>query len=209
MAPVITKTTCELYKLRGLPHMGWADISIDAAEQHGRISVSSDWGNFANFWSHCGRPFKEFLAEIDIGYFAGKIKMNEWFDHEATVKGLFKNVLQWRREGEIDKENARLMWSKIDDLQYECNENAFTLTAYEDNRLWTRYDGGDFPILHGIDPMFRSFWQDCWLFFLEYLKTENDQLPRCGKTCATINEYEVGCCSLLAGHTGVCYQFGG
>lgn len=173
MAPVVTKTTCELYKLRGLPHMGWADISIDAAEEHGRISVSSDYGNFANFWSHCGGPFKPFLASLDIGYFAGKIGMNKWFDHDKTMKSLRSDVLGWRKEKTIDKDLAREFWDKLEELQYEGNEHAFCNIAYNCDPLWARYDACDFPLYYTIDPMFRNFWENCWPVFLKALEDEN------------------------------------
>ncbi len=211
MEPTVTKTTCELYKLRGLPHLGWADIAIDAAAEHGRISVSSDWGNFANFWSHCGGPFKDFLASLDISYFAGKVGMDKWFDHEKTLKHLRRDILLGRRgeQGEpLSKDKARKLWDDIEYLEDEGNEQAFGMRLYENDDLYRRYDGCDFPIYTSIDPRFRAFWKDCWPVFLEYLKNEVAPTP-CGGVCATRNEYEQGRCTLDAGHAGSCYQAGG
>lgn len=207
MAPVITKTTCELYKIRGLPQLGWAGISIDAAEEHGRISVSSDYGNFANFWSHCGMPFKKFLANIEIGYFAGKVGLDRWFDHERTVKELRTDILQRRRERGLTKEVAALAWDKVvNELAYESNEAPFLAIAYNCDALWGMYDGGEFPIRTTIDPMFQSFWKNCWPVFLEYLKQEELPPELCRNPCSTRNEYEVGRCNLPVGHAGGCRE---
>jgi hypothetical protein len=211
MAPVVTKTTCELYKLRGLPHNGWADITIDAAEEHGRIQIASDWGNWSFFWSHCGGPFKDFLPGLDIGYVAGKFGANKWFDHEKSLRELKRDLLLGRRGEQgnpLSKEKARELWEEVDRLQDEGNETAFGMRLYNNDDLFSRYDGCDFPIYYGIDPGFRNFWRDCWPVFLEYLKNERPPDP-CGKPCATQREYEIGRGILDVGHPGSCYHVGG
>lgn len=170
--PTITKSTCELYKLRGLPHSGWADITIDAADHHGRIQIASDWGNWSYFWSACGGPFKEFLPHISIDYTAGKFGADSWFDAEATVKTFKQYVVQNQRSGEISKETSKAITSELQWLDGLSRRDEFCAALERDcTELMRMYEY--MPDMQtDIHPMFRNFWRDCWPVFLAELASE-------------------------------------
>src|SRR5665648_835244 len=92
----IEKTTVECYKIRHKSGMYWADITIDSLGKQGRISISSDYGNYANFWGACGCEFKEFLTGLNLGYAAGKFGADRWFDLDATLKGYKRDLIEHR-----------------------------------------------------------------------------------------------------------------
>ena len=49
----VTKSTVEVYKIRS-NEFAWADITIDASGNKGRISIASDYGSWQNYWGACG-----------------------------------------------------------------------------------------------------------------------------------------------------------
>lgn len=61
----------ERYSLK-TPEGGWlGDVVITA---DGRYFSITDWGNFAYIWNSIGdRSFKDFLLDINVDYFAGKM----------------------------------------------------------------------------------------------------------------------------------------
>ena len=83
----VTKSTCEVYKLRHECGMYWADITLDCASKSGRIQIASDYGSWQNFWSCCGCSFKEFLTRLDMQYTAGKFGAE---DNQGDVTPQFK-----------------------------------------------------------------------------------------------------------------------
>ncbi len=80
----ITKSTCEVYKLRHECGMYWADITLDCGEKSGRIQIASDYGTWQNYWGCCGCSFKEFLTRLDVEYTAGKFRARNAEDREIT-----------------------------------------------------------------------------------------------------------------------------
>lgn len=171
----VTKTTCELYKIRELPHSGWANITIDAAGHHGRIMIASDYGDWQYFWSHCGMPFKEFLQGLDSGYVAGKFGCgNSYFDVDRTVGRYKADIIERRRDDGMTKAAAREVWGELTWLT-SSQLPEFCLMLEREGRAVMRFYDGTPPLVQTVDPWFRNFWRDCWPVLLETLAAEKAQ----------------------------------
>ncbi len=174
----ITKTVCELYKIRELPHHGWADITIDAAEHHGRIQIASDWGNWSYFWSHCGGPFKELLPSLEIGYVAGKFGCGRWFDEDKTLESYRKDVIRYRKNGTLDRHDAKQLYREISYLEGNSRESHFCTALERDAPALMKFFEYAPNLCYGIDPMFKNFWRDCWPVFLDTIRAETSAQQR-------------------------------
>jgi len=162
-----TKSTVECYKIRGLAHGAWADITVDADANTGRIQIASDYGSWENYWGACGCPFKEFLIGLDMHYAAGKFGAGRWFDHEATINAIKADIDEYARD---DEERNGMMeeWAALED----CTEvNSFCMIAFQSDYLRKLWDTGP-DIKKTIDPSFRKFWENAWPVFIEELKKE-------------------------------------
>lgn len=175
----IEKTTVECYKIRH-PQTGmyWADITIDSMGSKGRISISSDFGNYANFWGACGKGgFKNFLTEINIDYAADKFGADRWFDLDSTLNGYKRDVMQNRREENIDAERAREIWDEIKELECCSSEGEFTGQMWNSPKLMKFYDHCP-DIDRSITPQFRKFWETVWPVFINQIKSEIEEIQQ-------------------------------
>jgi hypothetical protein len=167
----IKKSSIEVYYIRPKGHhCGWADISIDEGEKSGRVSISSDYGNWAYYWGACGSGFKQFLIALDIHYAAGKFGSGSYFDHEATMKKIRTDILNARREDFLTKDKAREMWDSLTDLE-DCNSKETFVTLCWYSPIMELYDTGP-NIISTIEPGFRRFWETTWKSFISELKNE-------------------------------------
>jgi hypothetical protein len=64
----------------------WANFTIDAIEETGRIIVSSCYCNFQNYWGACGCCFKEFLTTLDMDYVAKNVGMKVYHEELDVYK---------------------------------------------------------------------------------------------------------------------------
>lgn len=170
----ITKQQVTVYKMRGLEHGNWADFTIDEGEKAGRISISSDWGNWANYWGACGESFKKFLCSLDIYYFAGKVGESNWLDTEKTVKCWKKTILERRRENSIDENLARFAFDELKDADENYSGSDFIYAVYNCDNLLKALEY-DKNTQTDVSPSFRNFWEKAWLPFIAYLKKEPNQ----------------------------------
>lgn len=169
----IEKSKVECYKIRH-PKTGmyWADITLDVMDKQGRISISSDFGNYANFWGACGSGgFKDFLTKIDQWYAGDKFRADQWFDLDATIEGYKRQVLFSRHEGHIKAERARDIFNEIKELEGCSGESEFVGQMWNSNELMRFYDGCP-EMTRTITPRFRKFWETVWPVFIDQLKQE-------------------------------------
>ncbi len=168
---IITKTQVECYKIRYEKQDYWADITIDSGDNSGRLSISSDYGNWAYYWGSCGKSFKEFLISLNIHYCAGKFGCDRYFDSEATIKLYKRQILQERRIDCISQEEAREMFNEIKELDDCDDESYFIHKMFESHKLMRYYDGCP-DIVKIISPSFKRFWDKPWKDFVDQLKKE-------------------------------------
>lgn len=168
----ISKSQVEVYKIRNAEHGAWADITIDAKGNTGRISISSDYGDWAYYWGSCGCPFKEFLCGLDLGYVSGKFRADNHFDLNATIQAWKEPVLEYRRKGYIDAEEARELFDEILKIDEEApNMISIQHMVFNTEHLFRFFEGMP-HLVTDIEPGFRIFWNNIWKPFTEELKKE-------------------------------------
>lgn len=166
---IITKTKVEVYKMRS-KDFAWADITIDAKETTGRISIASDYGNWQNYWGACGTSFKKFLQEINIDYCATKFGANKWFDLDKTVAGLKERISDFS-ESKSQKKNLLKELKTLANVS--CLEE-FIQVAQECNAIMYMEDYMP-DVVYSIEPGFKRFWNEIWPVFLEELQKESSK----------------------------------
>lgn len=180
--PIITKKVVECYQLRGVNQSsGWADITIDAAGSRGRVSISSDYGSYQNYWNSCGKPFKKFLLDLNMEYAADKFGADRHFDHAGTMEIYRLSVLERRRSEGISKEKARKVWDEIKSLNTCWYEEDFKSKLNECSNLLAYFDWCP-EFSRGVTPRFKKFWKECWLVLCEELKKEIQGEVNCYET---------------------------
>lgn len=184
----ITKSKIDVYKIRQPDGFGWADIAIDAGwlessrdkQNCFRISISSDYGNWAFFWSHPGKCWRKFLISIDMHYAANKFDASKWFDIEATARHLKAAIARKERaRGEVTKA-AREAFSEIElaEEEYHNSKDLFFrhLAESEWQEYWGEYWLDQLEMITSVDPRFNTFWREIWPAFTDELKSEIESL---------------------------------
>lgn len=168
----VFKSTVELYKVRGVKNGGWADITIDAHNKTGRISISSSHGDWAYYWGACGCPFKEFLIGLDIHYTAGKFGEGHHLDLSATIKEWKREVLTYRRQEMIEEDFARDLWLEIEEIESEHPDmEGVKYMLWNTVHLLRWFDSSP-NLVEDIAPSFYFFWENIWPVFINEIRTE-------------------------------------
>jgi len=92
---------------------------VDTRGGYYMLAIESSFGNgYAYAWSHPGKSFKQFLADLidDPWYVAGKMCQGDGsqVDWEKTCLHLRGLICQSRRQGECSAEEARNSWPDFD-----------------------------------------------------------------------------------------------
>lgn len=106
----------------------WVTVFIEL-DRKGNGFTFSMVGSFVDgghYWSSPGSNWRSFLKSLDCDYFGGKILAGGYrvFDPDATLTHARQKIIQWRKEGHLNEEQARSMWDELrlreDDLMHEC-----------------------------------------------------------------------------------------
>jgi hypothetical protein len=173
----IRASTARVYKVRN--SKTWAAVTIDEWSGGGRLDIQSDDGNFAYAWSSTGTPtLREFLLQLSYDYFMGKTHPNNGrcFDFEATIERIKSDILESRRTGELDKDEARERWSDIEGMDYTQSEDAFHRDLIEFDWGYGYCDYSSVGIFKD-DPHCRRFWSGPWAALKAHWREELDE-PR-------------------------------
>lgn len=123
----VTKETMDCYRVRA--NGEWATICVrewtvgdcqltsEKIRYCGEILIHSTFGSWGNSWTHCGCRFKKFLTFADFDYVFTKFMgadLNR-FDGEKSLKSLYRRIIEARRDGSLDKEDARELWAEVHD----------------------------------------------------------------------------------------------
>lgn len=164
----VEKGTATVYKLRqGNMGLGWADITIREWPAGGSIDIQSDYGNYSYFWNSIGkRTFKEFLLGLNPGYFFGKCMGKEYdvYDPEKTERWVKELVIERRKDGDLNKEEARDCWNEIQFIDFG-SADAYYYSASDRTSLWEMCFGEDYHSLpHATKPhpQAEAFWEVIW-----------------------------------------------
>lgn len=105
---------------------GWLVVTF--CEERGSIQIQSDWGNAAFIWLHTGvegqDKVKRFFAYAGVDYILNKFSydqpnLKDVIDADKTQREVKYYILERRREGWIEKDEAREAWDDIELYQDE------------------------------------------------------------------------------------------
>lgn len=150
----------------------------------GTICVYSDWGQYGHWWGPRGRgtrTLREFLAQCNPEYIMDKFSYDKphYFDEDASIRAIKKDILEARRKRDIDKEQAEDFWDIVEhDLDgASCTTSSewfYHLSMNAENIIDTLYGGvgPEVPSVHGYHPQLQAFMKECWPIFIEACKKE-------------------------------------
>lgn len=164
----ITKTQIECYKIRS-GKGAWADITIDAQGNTGRIQIASDYGSWQYYWGACGERFKRFLADLDIYYAAGKFGEGNWFDLDKTIENLKSRIKEY--SADYPEKKAELK-SELKELKDSSCKEEFVAKMWQSPEI-LEMEGHNPEMITDVSPSFKKFWEVLWPVFIEELKKEN------------------------------------
>ncbi|BDM64560.1 hypothetical protein NFHSH190041_20120 [Shewanella sp. NFH-SH190041] len=171
----ITKKQAELYHVRQEGFEGWADIVLICGEQSVSVMIRSDYGSFDHHWSHCGYDPKEFLSNCEFEYAMNKL-CDDFLvlDQSGCETAIKQAIIERRRIGQIDKHTAREAWESMPELAYaSTDKNTYTNMVYMHDSFDDIFDEYDeMPRDTKPSPSCQDFWNECWLPFIEQLKSE-------------------------------------
>ncbi len=136
----VNESQAVTYEIRFDPY-GWINFSLN--EITGDVFIHSDWGDFT--YAFPGRakdtPIAAFFANAQPDYLVNKFAMDKarefrsQFDLPGTIGNMRKEICTLRREGYLEKENARSLWEELGRLQHEASN--YTDPAIHEYYLWT------------------------------------------------------------------------
>lgn len=170
----ITKSNIEVYYLRAETGGNWADISLDPSGGGGRISISSDWGNWANYWGACGESFKKFLCNVNMEYFAGKVGEDRAIYFDKTISAWKQEVLEYRRIEELGAIEARQIYDEIKEIERNSTESSIEYDLQKTDYLLEFFNYSP-DLSKGVSHRFKRFWELAYVPFVEQLKLEINQ----------------------------------
>jgi hypothetical protein len=193
----VTKSVRECYEVR--ENHEWANITLacwdrpaNVGTPHettyycGEITIQSSFGTWGYVWTACGVPFKRFLMRAEFDYVFTKfmgVKLQR-HDGDGTLQQLRRDIIEQRRQGSIDKTEARDVWSAVD-WESERIESDPTSCGYALMEV-ARQIGDSHPMHdHFADPCAWSmatrpdsqavgFWRELWPSFIAELRRETE-----------------------------------
>jgi hypothetical protein len=172
----VTKSTIEKWHIRR-PN-GWWCGNFLFDNINGELCIHSDWGNWAFRWGSMGEgmDLKKFIVSCNTGYLMSKFANPseiDWFDFDATIKELKKEVLKLRRNSDLDEEPARDCWSEIADFDEVNSAAHYWEKFYSTSHLkGLYYDHYAIPCVTDYHPRLRAFMREGWPLFISAIKEE-------------------------------------
>jgi hypothetical protein len=150
----------------------WAYIVAD--EMTGVFLAHGSFGCFAHTWppQHRREPLLQFLGRLDCDYFMKKTRNGKHmvFHMDETVKALKQKVIDARRQGNCQKQEARHAWNAIEDTAEDfADESGFLNALYRDPDIEAALGCDDFWewSRHCLAPDCKGFWEVIWPEFLK------------------------------------------
>jgi len=119
-----SKVAIHRYALPSIKREGWAIITLST---DGMFSAVSDYGDYAHLWTHHGmKDFREFFTrpEDDWDYIVNKLSHGrKVYDGRETVLAIKRDILSSRRDGSLDRDEAREEWDLLEEHRSEIESH--------------------------------------------------------------------------------------
>jgi hypothetical protein len=142
--------------------------------QGATVSVTSTYGNWGFVWTHMGEPWHKFLISVDFDYAMSKFMGKDYRvdqPHEDNAVKMRKIIIEERRTGALNKDDARTMWDALQD-PFERHESFFTEWDRRAQGLPYEHDFWEYDFTH-TNPVAQPFWDRLWLQFTKQLQEYN------------------------------------
>lgn len=142
----------------------------------GSLSITGDFGPWEHTWSSIGaETFGQFLSTLDKQYAMQKLAGPNCyrFDSEATEREVKRNILELRRDGSLNHEDARVYYDQADGIGAEHDATV----AYTDRQeiLYGLYEC-DPIVCKAYTGTVNTFWDEIWpLVVQEILASEREK----------------------------------
>jgi hypothetical protein len=160
------------YSLPNVQGEGWAIIFLD---ETGCFAALSDWGDVSYRWNQRGLPeggFKRFLIRCDDFYLISKFgSQRREYDPESTFESVKEHIIQARRDGTMEKDDAREEWDFL--RTYEELRTEFDFWQWYSV---TQLDAADFHCTRYVRDVV-CFVKHVMPRLRELLKAELDPVP--------------------------------
>lgn len=131
------------------------------------------WGDspaMSHFWPACGtQPWWDWLEDTGQDYFLNKMTSSQHreFDGEGTLREAKRDILRWRREGNLSQEEARDAWTDIEHTDRAGSKDHVIdrlgdIPCFRDD-YWERAQ-------HRLKPVLDRFWAEVWRPFIQAMK---------------------------------------
>lgn len=138
--------------------------------------INSDYGSFGHYWGACGDSPKEFLTQISFGYTMSKLLGTTSLyvpDKEANLRDIRKLILEARRDKRFEDYEAREAWEEVESICYQSSLEAYHASLAAHSSYDTLFESYEYvPDNTTVNPIYVTFWEQCWMPFVEQLKTE-------------------------------------
>lgn len=144
-------------------------IELDRKGNGFTFSMVGSYVNGGHYWGGPGNDWRSFLKKIDADYFGTKILAGDYmeFDPDSTVAFIRQKVIEWRKDGYMDRDQARALWDEVyrreGDLQYEVQ-----VFEWFSQYCIDPYDATEF-IRRVPHQQFTQFYNHLWPKFLAQL----------------------------------------
>lgn len=182
---VVRKQTMDCYRIRAKGE--WATICVTEwrSSQYygGEILIHSSFGSWANSWSACANRFKSFLCGCDFDYVFTKFMGHELRKHdgEASLKQLHRSLIERRKHGGLDRDDARELWDALEDNRSELEDRDIHSWVETLSRISQDSDSREIRSFleepwtlatTSYDCSATGFWRDLWPAFRSSLLAE-------------------------------------
>lgn len=173
------KGAAEHYSIRYKDSDGWGvwgDITLLLGEESVQVMAHTDYGSYSYYWSHCGMNPKEFMTTTDKHYTMKKLAGNSLMvpDFKNYRRHLVEQLLDYRKQGVFEKEEAREIWDGIHEDHWIEHEDTSLIWERLTETDWFSklYEDWDCGFPDKMKPAASDFFDKIWLPFTEALKGE-------------------------------------
>lgn len=153
-------------------------VFIECGETSATVSTVSSFGSYGYHWSNTGPDPRGFLRRMPFESLASKFLGNDSlvFDRDAQEREMKREIIDQRKQNEMDKVTAREVWDEVQAILTNCSGNSeefyreLILTDFAFSCLYNA-DHGSVHVCTMPEPQLVGFWSDIWVPLMNHLET--------------------------------------